>query len=92
MYRAWEPWQSMEPKVWNMTCVFIGGPGTGVPIVGIRMQEGVGVCVYTDTSLVLMFTDPSLCVHFGGSLWLCMCQLSTSVQVCVPHLASVVGV
>lgn len=70
----------------------LGGQVLGSPLWAIRMQEGVGVCVYTDTSLVLMFTDPSLCVHFGGSLWLCMCQPSTSVQVCVPHLASVVGV
>lgn len=47
MYRAWEPWQSMEPKVWNMTCVFIGGPGTGVPIVGNTYAGGSRrVCLY----------------------------------------------
>lgn len=69
-----------------------GGQVLVSPLWTIHMQEGVGVCVYTDTSLVLMFTDPSLCVHFGGSLWLCVWQLSTCVQVCVPRLASVVVV
>lgn len=69
-----------------------GGWVLGSPLWAIRMQEGVGVCVYTDTSLVLMFTDPLLCVHFGGLLWLCAWQPSTCVQVCVPRLASVVGV